>query len=302
MSTNGTNSTIPSIECEAAEEAAKFIARTNPQLAQDFIAHMRKRGDERRAEHRVRAAGGRIRQGYLHWAAWMEDAVSAPLAAPAPVIVLKDPVEQAIFGGRLAIQPDDEVHLDASTMAEIEKQQAEEKAKREERQRFLYTLSSEATMKLSSFDSTKGLSEMVGAPEIVEFEGKKAIFVYSYTAPRYGRKIRHDYRANGVPVTTKHPDMVMGEDGQRLIRSFETTDGAIFYVKVLAYKDGMYFRGYFNVEGNNSDEEKLTRYFQIINGKMTTITALEYQRLENMRSAGLDPADPKWSSQQQPSA
>lgn len=295
MST-ATSSVVPSLECEAAEEAAKFIARKNPQLARDFIDHMRAKGEEKKNEHRVRAAGGRIRQGFLRWAAWMEDGLVAPL--PTPAAVFHDPVEKAIFGAKSAPADADEIQLDAQTMQEIERQQAEERAQKEKQQRLIYMLSSEATTKLTLLDPKKGLSEIVGPPEIIEFEGEKAIFVYSYTVARYGKEVRHDYRANGIPVTTKHPDMIMGEDGQRLIRSYENKDGpALFYVKVLLFREGMYFRGYFNVKGSTSDEEKLTRYYQIIGGKVTPITALDYQRLENMRAAGLDPADPRWATQ-----
>jgi len=294
---NATNSAVPSFECEAAEEAARFIAQQNPQLAREFVQHMRKRGDERKAEHRVRSAGGRIRQGYMHWASWMEDVLSSPVQ-PTLKVVFTDPIEAAIFGQRTAEVPSEEdAPFDANFMKDLERQQQEEKAKRDERQRFLYYITNEATSKLSLFDPKKGLSELVSQPEILEFEGAKVIFVYSYTTLRYGKKVRHDYRANGIPVTTKHPDMIMCEDGQRLIRSFENGN-ALFYVKALEYHDGMYFRGYFNVEGNQSDEERLTKYYQIINGEVTAISALEYQRLENMRAAGLDPADPKWASQQ----
>lgn len=278
---------VPSLEAEAAEEAARFIASANPQLARDFIQHMRKRGEQRRAEHKPPHAGGRIRKGYMQWAQWMEPAtrVSQPL---------KDPVEAVLFRTKSTTAAQTaQVDLGQTFLREVEKQEAQEKAEVEAKRAFLLETSQLATEKLQELNTSSGLSEIARLPEVVHHYHNQdgvsttstTIFVYSYTVKRYGREVRHDYRANGLPVTTKHPQMLTMEDGQRLIRSRDTDDGKV-YVKVLEYQDGMYFRGYFHVSGSASDVEDLTCYYQVNGDRIVKITAAEYQRLENLRASG----------------
>lgn len=115
----------------------------------------------------------------------------------------------------------------------------------------------------------------------------RVIFVRSSTAPLFkthGPTVKHDFRANGKPVTINHEQMFRQLDNQRLIRSKVVSGRSHeYYVKALQYQEGMYFKGYFVVDGE--EKQDLARYYVCQAGKVVTIDEAEYRRLENEAAA-----------------
>ena len=115
----------------------------------------------------------------------------------------------------------------------------------------------------------------------------RVILVRSSTAPLLGNTgptVKHDFRANGKPVTINHDLMFRQLDNQRLIRSRIVAGKAHeYYVKALQYQEGMYFKGYFVVDGE--ERHDLARYYICRNGKIETIDEAEYHSLENQAAA-----------------
>jgi hypothetical protein len=116
----------------------------------------------------------------------------------------------------------------------------------------------------------------------------RIILVHSSTAPLFGTKtiVKHDFRADGKPVNVHHEAMFRQLDGQRLIRSKVFIKGAHeYYVKGLQYRDGMRFKGYFEVNG--LDQSHLTRYSQVQGNRVVQITEAQYRDLENQAAGKL---------------
>jgi len=116
---------------------------------------------------------------------------------------------------------------------------------------------------------------------------KKIIMVRSSTAPLLGDQgpiVKHDYRANGKPVKVNHEKMFRQADQQKLIRSrVLVAKSHEYYVKCLDYQEGMYFKGYFEVNG--IEQQELTRYFVVRNNNIVPINEMEYRELENKTAA-----------------
>lgn len=115
----------------------------------------------------------------------------------------------------------------------------------------------------------------------------KIILVRSSTAPlmgTHGPTVKHDFRANGVPVNHKHNMMIRQNNGEKLIRSRVLQPKKHeFYAKGLQYQDGMFFKGYFEVDG--VEQPNLTRYYVCRGNDVTQITESEYRDLENQAAA-----------------
>lgn len=122
-----------------------------------------------------------------------------------------------------------------------------------------------------------------------EDPGMKLVFVRSSTAPMLGQGpiVRHDFRANGKHVSINHDQMFKQLDGQRLIRSRNIkAKDHVYYVKVLQYEEGMYLKGYFQV--NDEVREELARYFVVEKGKIRQLNSVtEYRELENRSASGM---------------
>lgn len=149
-------------------------------------------------------------------------------------------------------------------------------------------------------DAVADLATMVGealwanpiSVEIHAESGTRVILARSSTAPMFsthGPVVKFDFRANGVPVNHKHPDMFRQNDGLKLIRSKVIKKGAHeFYAKGLEYRDRMIFKGYMEVNGE--EDPGLTRYFQVRGDQAVRISCEEYKTEENRRAAGDDAA------------
>ena len=120
---------------------------------------------------------------------------------------------------------------------------------------------------------------------------RRVILVRSATAPLFGTHgptVKFDFRANGVPVNHKHPLMFKQLDGQKLIRSRVIQKKTHeFYVKGLDYKNGMIFKGYMEVNGE--EDSGLTRFYQVRGETVARITVDEYREIENRLAAKLPP-------------
>lgn len=113
---------------------------------------------------------------------------------------------------------------------------------------------------------------------------QKVVFVRSSTAPFHGVSVKCNFRAYGKHVDTKHDQMFRQLDGYKLIRSRIIKEKMHeYYVKGLEYKEGMYLKEYFVVEGELRDE--LSRYFVIRDGAVVEITVQEYRDHENRAAA-----------------
>jgi hypothetical protein len=119
---------------------------------------------------------------------------------------------------------------------------------------------------------------------------RRIIFVRSATAPLFrthGPIVKHDFRANGKPVNINHESAYPQLDGLKLIRSsVHVKKTHEYYVKGLKYQDGMYFKGYFVVDGQ--EMEHLARYYQVRGNMVFAITQQEYQDLVNRVAGGYD--------------
>lgn len=133
-------------------------------------------------------------------------------------------------------------------------------------------------------------------PILVEsFPGKpdwKAVFVCSSTAPLIrdpsvaSPNVKHDFRANEVPVTHAHPLAFKQADGMKIIRSKVIKKGSHeYYVKALEYVDGTFFKGYFVVDGVEDAQAIPPRYYQIQGMKVVRLTEQEYQACQNRLAA-----------------
>jgi hypothetical protein len=77
-------------------------------------------------------------------------------------------------------------------------------------------------------------------------------------------------------------------DSQRLIRSrVVQSKSHEYYVKALQYQEGMYFKGYFVVDGE--ERHDLARYYICRKGKIESIDEAEYRLLENQAAARRSP-------------
>ncbi len=117
----------------------------------------------------------------------------------------------------------------------------------------------------------------------------KVVLVRSSTAPLFfggtsGPTVKHDFKANDKPVTFKHERMFRQLDNQKLIRSrVMQAKKHEYYVKGLQYQEGMYFKGYFEVDG--VERYDLARFYTIRDGKVMQVTESEYRDIANKAAA-----------------
>jgi hypothetical protein len=98
---------------------------------------------------------------------------------------------------------------------------------------------------------------------------------------RLNPKVKHDFRANDIPVTHSHPAMLEQSHNQRIIRSRSTgRGGQEYYVKLLRYVEGMVFRGYFVVD--DIEKADLTTFWIAHKGKILPISETVYHRRLNV--------------------
>ena len=147
-----------------------------------------------------------------------------------------------------------------------------------------------STMKVDALRKKHGEALWSDAVTVEQYENYpllRVIFVRSSTAPMFGTHgptVKHDFRANGKPVTVNHEGMFRQLDNQRLIRSKVVAGKSHeYYVKALQYQEGLYFKGYFVVDGEERAE--LARFYVCRSGKVVTIDEAEYRRLENEAAA-----------------
>lgn len=116
----------------------------------------------------------------------------------------------------------------------------------------------------------------------------KIVMVRSSTAPMLGKGgpvVKHDYKANERAVTVYHDMMVrtLNHD-QKLVRSrILTPKVQEYYCKALQYREGMFLKGYFEVNG--VEQHQLARYFVVKGGAVCPVTEDEYRRLANRAAA-----------------
>lgn len=92
--------------------------------------------------------------------------------------------------------------------------------------------------------------------------------------------VKHDFRADGIPVNHKHPGVMEQLDGDHIIRSVGDTKTEIVYVKMMRYTEGMVFKGYFTVDGVEGRMDPV--YYRVANGTVTRIPEDLYKRRINM--------------------
>jgi hypothetical protein len=188
------------------------------------------------------------------------------------------------------------VRLDDSEATEIRRAAEEAEATERRLQDFVLWACEKADAEVDLLKTRTGEALWSNAVTVETFEPYpllRIVFVRSSTAPMLGAHgpiVKHDFRANGKPVNTHHESMFRQLDGQRLIRSRVIAGKAHeYYVKALQYQEGMYFKGYFVVEGEERGNGRwgtdLARYYVLRDGKVVSITEAEYRRLENQAAA-----------------
>lgn len=162
------------------------------------------------------------------------------------------------------------------------------------RQNFVFWAAQKADAELQLLAEKRGDDLWLNAVTVEVFPddpNMKVIFVRSSTAPLFGHDggpiVKHDYRANGLPVTIHHEQMFRQGDNQRLIRSkVIRAKNHEYYVKALRYVDGTFLRGYFTVDGDERSD--LARYYQVSGNKVEQINENQYRVAENRKAAGMN--------------
>lgn len=299
---------VPSLEREAASAAALFLIQKCPSACREFIEFMRQQGELARQNHRNPSAGGRVRAGYQQWADWMARNLQQAGLKPeesSPPVHDDDPLEKALLGstskftptrieGVLEIKtrlPDEELSEEA--LRDLDKAIEEDTRKKRVRSEFVLAVCQYADLRLAAMceNRTEKLSKLVSRPTIFTNGSEhKAVVVQSFTVTRDHKTVKHDLKANGTPITVRHPDMLVQTDQQKLIRSkVITPKREEFYVKVLEYRDGMIFKGYFEVA--REDKEDQSVYFQVRGDEVVQIDEKTYREAENYLAAGRNPVE-----------
>lgn len=286
MLTNS-NPNLPSTRTEAGEAVLRFLTERYPEALRELSQHMR--------EQAKTSNVARVKARFEAWAEWVirDLGPKGPKQDPLEALILP-PVKKKKEVTKVIDEEDD---FEAIFLSSQEDQ------KRRERQGRIVRAVSDKAVKhnydlIERFDKV-GLSELITTPEVITFEeegGYQVLMVYSITTTKRGVTTKHDYTANGQGVTISHPDMLIGLDGKRILRSAGRGDpnkegGVISYAKALECRDEMYLKGYYEIDKHDDksakDREDLTVYYKVSNGKLVKISALEYQLgWENKCSAG----------------
>ncbi len=137
--------------------------------------------------------------------------------------------------------------------------------------------------------------ELNRAPVVETIHGRPIVFILSYTVTTPKMTIKHDIKVNGKAAIIKHPKMVRLPNGDHLLRSHPQDDPAlgrksVRYVKALHAEDGMFFFGYYEIDGKQQDQ--CSEFFQIIKGVLTPISEASYRAAQNRLQMGDSPLPP----------
>lgn len=224
-----------------------------------------------------------------------EKVLSAPpvrAEKDADPLVQKDPLLRQII--EVALQEEEERKRAADLTSDSAWQQIVEQTYQEEQERIEFTRwlgqrTVEELEKLVVPSPKTGEAVWTGAVTVETYSPNHRFILFrSSTAPLLGNRgpiVKHDFRANGIPVTINHPQMLRMKDEKtgkmnRVIRS-KVLNGKEheYYCKAMEYQEGMYIKGYFTVNG--AERHDLTRYFVCRNGAVHSISEVEYRKLEN---------------------
>lgn len=215
----------------------------------------------------------------------VESTVKKVAPKPVPDTSKLSPTERALLLNT-TMEDVASIPLNDDEKAEIQKAAEEANALLKKQQEFVEWACRRADAEADVLRTKKGEALWTDAVTVETFPSDptmKIVFVRSSTAPllgTHGPSVKHDFRANGIPVTVNHDLMFRQLDNQRLIRSrVIRTNYHEYYVKALQYQEDMYLRGYFRSDGE--DRHNLTRYYVISNGKVRQVSETEYREYEN---------------------
>lgn len=177
---------------------------------------------------------------------------------------------------------------DLAALAEADEQRT--KAEKE----VIGAISRRADELLEGFTKASGKA-LNRAPVLETIHGRPIVFILSYTLTTPKLTIKHDIKVNGKAAIIKHPKMVRLPNGDHLLRSYPHTDvslgrSSVKYVKALHAEDGMFFFGYYEIDGKQQDQ--CSEFFQLIKGVLTTITEASYRAAQNRMQMGESPLPP----------
>lgn len=215
---------------------------------------------------------------------------AAPVSGTKPVPKAPDtsklsPTERALLLGT-TVEELGATPLNDDERAEIQRAAEEANALLKKQQDFVEWACRRADAEADLLRTKTGEALWTDAVTVESFPADptmRIVFVRSSTAPLFGThgpSVKHDFRANGVPVTVNHDLMFRQLDNQRLIRSrVIRTNFHEYYVKALKYQEDMYLKGYFRADGE--DRHNLTRHYVVSGGKVRQVTDAEYREYEN---------------------
>jgi len=221
---------------------------------------------------------------------------ATPQKAPEPDKKLSATEQAILVGSRRGIASLPEVveRLDAEDAEQIRRAVEESEAAEKRLHDFVLWACQKADTEVDLLKAKQGEAVWSDALTVETFGDHplmRIILVRSSTAPllgTHGPTVKHDFRANGKPVTVNHDQMFRQLDSQRLIRSrVVQSKSHEYYVKALQYQEGMYFKGYFVVDGE--ERHDLARYYICRKGKIESIDEAEYRLLENQAAARRSP-------------
>ena len=220
----------------------------------------------------------------------------APIKASRPL----SPLEQRMLvskGGKTGYQPSQEVQeeLDPEMARQLALAADEAHASIRVQQNFIQWVCIQADTLLMEHQKNEGEALWANPIRVMVFPEdptKKATFVLSSTAPLLKNEpgspnVKHDFRANEVPVTHAHPEAFKQVDGLKVIRSKTHRKGSHeYYVKALNYMNGMYFKGYFVVDGLEDAKTAPPRFFQVRGDRAVRISEQDFHDIQARQAAG----------------
>lgn len=210
------------------------------------------------------------------------------------------PLEQRMFlaaAGKTGVQPSPSVASELDPEMALQLAQAADEAQRsiQTQQNFIQWVCTQADTLLVEHVQREGEAlwrEPIRVLCFPEDRRLRAIFVLSSTAPLLRGEasspvVKHDFRANGLPVTHAHPEAFRQADGLKVIRSKVVRKGHHeYYVKALNYQNGMFFKGYFVVDGTEDGSAVPPRFYQVREERVTSLSEAAYHTVTARQAAG----------------
>jgi hypothetical protein len=291
----------PSLRSVASDVAGAFWVRKNADLCREFIDYMTQEGVEYAKNNPPSASVSKAKNIFADHIRWMVRALRN--GEPKGEVLPADPIEARIYKKRVEKSNRSltatTVEFAPGELDAILSDETEIKAREKRENKKLFTshicdLATQLSKEMMIGGKTLGVTALQHPPIIVEKYGFRGVLVQSFTVERNGDRFKCDFKANQRAVNISHPDIFETLDGNRLIRSNRGSEDYVkgaheFYVKGVAYKEGMVFMRY--LCANGQDQTDLATYYQIDNGAVVETTVERWKEVENLLAAGRNPSE-----------